>query len=102
MRGPIVYCLESPDLPAGVAIHEVRLPRETAFEPVSLPAPLDRVRCLRGEIVVQPGLNPSRAGPLYGPVRQTPARRETVAMIPYFAWNNRGEPQMRVWLPLAD
>jgi DUF1680 family protein len=29
-------------------------------------------------------------------------RREKVILIPYFAWNNRGEPRMRVWLPLAD
>jgi DUF1680 family protein len=102
MRGPVVYCLESPDLPAGVALHEVRLPREAAFELVSLPAPLDRVRGLRGEAMVRPAMSLSRTGPLYGPVSVAPARRVKVTLIPYFAWNNRGEPHMSVWLPLAD
>jgi DUF1680 family protein len=23
-----------------------------------------------------------------------------IQLIPYYAWNNRGEPQMAVWLPL--
>ena len=32
MRGPLVYCLESPDLPAGVRVDEVRLPRERAWK----------------------------------------------------------------------
>ncbi|MBM4089231.1 MAG: glycoside hydrolase family 127 protein [Planctomycetes bacterium] len=102
MRGPIVYCLESPDLPPGTAVHEVRLPRDASLELVSLPSPLDRTPGLRGEVVVQSGLNLSRTAPLYGPASQHSARRETVTLIPYFAWNNRGEPHMRVWLPLAN
>jgi DUF1680 family protein len=102
MRGPIVYCLESPDLPEGVAMHEVHLSRQAAFELVPLPAPLDQLRGLRGEMVVRPGLRPSRTTPLYGPISDAPMRREETILIPYFAWNNRGEPQMRVWLPLAD
>jgi DUF1680 family protein len=102
MRGPIVYCLESPDLPEGVAMHEVHLSRQAAFELVPLPAPLDQLRGLRGEMVVRPGLRPSRTTPLYGPISDAPMRREKTILIPYFAWNNRGEPQMRVWLPLAD
>jgi DUF1680 family protein len=31
-----------------------------------------------------------------------PARAVAITLIPYFAWNNRGEPRMSVWLPLAD
>jgi hypothetical protein len=102
MCGPIVYCLESPDVPAGAALHEIRLPFDAVFELVTLPAPLDRVRGLRGEMLVRPGLSPSRSAPLYGSISEAPARREKVTLIPYFAWNNCGEPQMRVWLPLAN
>jgi hypothetical protein len=102
MRGPIVYCLDSPDLSTEVSMHEVGLPRQEAFELVSLPAPLDRVRGLRGEMLVRPGLSPNRATPLYGTISEASTRREKVTLIPYFAWNNRGEPQMRVWLPLAN
>jgi DUF1680 family protein len=101
-RGPIVYCLESWDLPAGIAIHEVRLPREATFETVSLPAPLDHLRGLRCEVLASPGAPPDRGIPLYGPVSRHPGRKATITLIPYFAWNNRGEPSMRVWLPLAN
>jgi hypothetical protein len=102
MRGPIVYCLESPDLPEQVTLQDVRLPRGPAFDVVSLPAPLDRVRGLRCEVSLRPGPSANRTAPLYVPVGEAPARRERVTLIPYFAWNNRGEPHMRVWLPLAD
>jgi DUF1680 family protein len=100
--GPLVYCLESPDLPADVAITEVRLPRDAAFELVSLSAPLSNLRGLRGQVLIQPGPSANRNAPLYSPVNGTPTRREKLTLIPYFAWNNRGEPHMRVWLPLAN
>jgi DUF1680 family protein len=102
LRGPVVYCLESPDLPIGVAVHEVLLPRNVAFETVALKAPLERVRGLRGTLQARPVLAPKRSGPLYALVDPAPARPVPVTLIPYFAWNNRGEPRMSVWLPLAD
>lgn len=102
MRGPLVYCLESPDLPAGTAVTEVRLPRTATFTPLALPPPLARVRGLRTEVLVRPELKAGREAPLYGTVSTAPARRVPVTLIPYFAWNNRGEPWMRVMLPLAD
>ena len=35
------------------------------------------------------------------PVR-TETRPVRIRMVPYFAWNNRGEPQMTVWMPLKQ
>lgn len=102
LRGPLVFCLESADLPPGAALHEVVLPRDPKFELVGLPAPLDGVRGLRSEVLVRQGPEPSRTAPLYAPISGAPVRRGEVRLIPYFAWNNRGEPRMRVWLPLAN
>lgn len=102
VRGPIVYCLESPDLPEGVAVHEVLLPRDVTFAAVPLATPLERVRGLRGSLRVRPVLGPRRSGPLYAPVSPASPRTLPITLIPYFAWNNRGEPRMSVWLPLAD
>jgi DUF1680 family protein len=85
VRGPIVYCLESPDLPAGVSIDDVAL--------------LGGVMVLDGEAVVrQPRDWTDR---LYAPWQPGGERRMTVTLIPYYAWANRGESQMTVWLPLA-
>lgn len=102
LRGPLVYCLESPDLPPDVTLHEVRLPRRATFAPLALPAPLNRALGLQTEVLVRPELKASRQAPLYGTVSTAPTRRIPATFIPYFAWNNRGEPWMRVWLPLAD
>ena len=47
MRGPLVYCLESPDLPAGVRVDEVRLPAGTRLEARREPALLGGVTVLQ-------------------------------------------------------
>ena len=39
LRGPILYCLESPDLPSDTAVPEVALPRDAALHPVLRTAP---------------------------------------------------------------
>jgi DUF1680 family protein len=98
MRGPIVYCLESIDLPEDVRFEDVHIPRGAKwtahFEP----------DLLRGVTVLETqGVVPPRSEPAGGLYREMPAgepRRIAVRLIPYFAWNNRGEPKMNVWLPL--
>ena len=39
-------------------------------------------------------------GPLYQELPAGEPRNVRIRMIPYFAWNNRGEPKMTVWIPL--
>ncbi|MEK7752961.1 MAG: glycoside hydrolase family 127 protein [Acidobacteriota bacterium] len=96
MRGPMVYCLESPDLPPGIKPHEVALPvnaRLTARHDPSL---------LGGVTVIETQGRPIRSGDWSGKLYRTiaPAKPETihVKLIPYYAWNNRGVPYMTVWL----
>jgi DUF1680 family protein len=76
-RGPLVYCVESADLPPGTELEE--LCWDPGREPVTVPRPDI------GEGVV--GLSV--------PV----ARSRSVGAIPYFAWANRGAGAMRVWIP---
>jgi len=96
MRGPLVYCLESPDLPPGIKPLEVALPvnaRLTARHDPSL---------LAGVTVVETQGRLIRSGDWSGKLYRAiaPARPETinVKLIPYYAWNNRGVPYMTVWL----
>lgn len=79
-RGPIVYCVESADLPAGVQLEDVR------HDPT-------------GPLVgsARPDLGDGVVG-VDVPAVVAGARR-TVPAIPYFAWANRGDGGMRVWLP---
>lgn len=95
MRGPLVYCMESVDLPAGVSLADVYLPRDASFVAVAEAELWDAV-ALKTEAVHRP---PAGAG-LYRPLPRQ-ERRVPVRLIPYFAWCNRGVTEMIVWLPLA-
>jgi DUF1680 family protein len=101
-NGPLVYCLESNDLPAGVRLEDV------ALSPGAGP---DRFTVRREQIagadvaaLSVPALvlprdrtNPDR---LYREVDAAPPRTIQLTLIPYYAWDNRGDTEMTVWLPL--
>ncbi len=96
-RGPIVYCLESPDLPEGVRVQDVAVPADVEFT-------VRRVDDLGGVAVLEAPLSAHSSADwkdeLYRP-RQTPAAKPVpTRLIPYYAWSNRGESEMSVWLPL--
>jgi DUF1680 family protein len=92
-RGPLVLCLESPDLPDGAAVEDVRV---VADRP-----PADR----DGAASVQVRrLSASAAGwPFGSPEREEASlgEPEEIALIPYLHRANRGPATMRVWLPVA-
>ena len=97
-RGPLVYCLESPDFAAnGVSIDDILIPQD-----VDLVARFDR-NFLNG-IVVLEGKALSRQsgdwdGQLYRELKPA-VQPINVRFIPYFAWANRGPSEMSVWQPL--
>ncbi|MBN8729822.1 MAG: glycoside hydrolase family 127 protein [Acidobacteria bacterium] len=99
MRGPIVYCLESPDLPAGVRVSEVLLPRRMHLAPTFHAALLGGVTVLEGM-----GVRYSEGtwASLYSALRPVEPERVAVRLIPYYAWANRGVTHMTVWIPLSD
>jgi uncharacterized protein len=101
-RGPLVYCLEQHELPAGVSLFDVALAAgEGKFQTEHRPDLLGGIWTIgaRGAARAQP----SPSVPLYQTADRAPARgREfLLKLIPYYAWANRGETAMRVWLPQA-
>jgi uncharacterized protein len=99
MRGPLVYCLESTDLPKDVGVPSVALPRTIKFTPRFDRGLLGGVSVLegKGESIADPGWS----GDLYREYKPTAPRSVDVKLIPYFAWANRGKSEMTVWLPLG-
>lgn len=98
-RGPVVYCLESADLPAGTRITDVVVPAS-----IDLVARFDG-RLLGGCVVLE-GLARARAatpwsGELYREVQPAATKPVKVGFIPYSLWANRGAGEMSVWLPRA-
>jgi len=103
MRGPIVYCLESTDLPANVRLQDILLPLKAVLKPVlnadgSIPALAGSpVLQLEGTVLVQKRADWSHE--LYREVTSQTGS-VTVRFVPYYAWGNRGRSEMSVWLPL--
>ncbi len=96
-RGPIVYCLESPDLPAGVRVADVTLPVDAKLSAHFDPKLLGGVSVIDTTALARPSGDWS--GRLYRPLQREGAREIQVRFIPYFAWANRGESEMSVWIP---
>jgi len=98
-RGPVVYCLESPDLPSGVKISDVTIPSD-----IDLTARFDQ-HLLGGVVVldgkVQTDTAEAWSGKLYREVQAEKTKTVAVKFIPYCVWQNRGPSEMSVWLPRA-
>ncbi|HXT12175.1 MAG TPA: glycoside hydrolase family 127 protein [Candidatus Angelobacter sp.] len=99
-RGPIVYCLESPDLPPGVKISEVRIPADIHLTTRYDRRLLDGVVVLEGRALTQPlGDWDEKLYREWHPAEMKPFNAK---FIPYSVWQNRGRSEMSVWLPRVD
>ena len=96
-RGPIVYCLESADLPKGVKIDDVIIPADIRFTPVMTQIDGHPVMSLEG--VANVAQEASWQGQLYREVGAS-GLQIPITLIPYYAWGNRGKGEMTVWMPL--
>jgi DUF1680 family protein len=98
-RGPIVYCLESIDLPPNVALSDIVVPRGIVLAPRHDPALLGGVTILEGRAEAWPEARWS--GQLYRELSPGPPVAVDLKLIPYYAWGNRGTSEMTVWIPLG-
>jgi DUF1680 family protein len=98
-RGPVVYCLESPDLPKGVTVSTVTVPSSAEFTPRFDGKLLGGVTVLEGN--AQAVVEPEWQKELYREFRPVAPRPIKLKLIPYYAWGNRGRSEMTVWLPLG-
>lgn len=97
-RGPIVYCLESTDLPEGVKVAEVVIPLDINLKPIFKRDLLGGVTVLAGDTLAVSQAH--WADKLYREIQAEGKRPVKIRLIPYFAWSNRGLSEMTVWMPL--
>ncbi|HEU6449555.1 MAG TPA: glycoside hydrolase family 127 protein [Verrucomicrobiae bacterium] len=98
-RGPIVYCLESPDLPAGIKISDVFIPPDMKLAARYDRHLLDGIVVLEGEALARTERN--WRGQLYREFKPDEFKPFHAKFIPYCVWQNRGPSEMSVWFPLA-
>lgn len=96
-RGPIVYCLESSDLP-GKSIFNAFIPASTKFETKNITIDGAEMMSLVGEAKIIEPTNWKNV--LYKPIDDKSSTTQ-IKLVPYFAWGNRGHSEMSVWLPVS-
>ncbi len=95
-RGPVVYCAESADFPKDTKILDIYLPVKSKLEAEYKPDFLGGVSTVSAEVKLRKDKKEGMYNELSKPEWQT----FKAQFVPYFAWANRGETEMSVWIPI--
>ncbi|QJD97303.1 glycoside hydrolase family 127 protein [Mucilaginibacter robiniae] len=96
-RGPVVYCLESVDLPKDQKVFNITLPVKNNLKPEMITIDNSPVMSLTGKANVKKENNWQNQ--LYREV-STHEGEVGVRLVPYYAWGNRGHVDMETWIPM--
>jgi len=96
-RGPIVYCIETPDLPKENSILDVYLKGDAQLEAVHRNDFLDGVTTINVELL----LREDKKDEMYQAVKKPTWKSHKTQLVPYFAWSNRGQAEMTVFMPVV-
>jgi len=88
-RGPLIYCVEWPDNKEGNVLNLI-VTKDASFSTEYVPSLLEGTQVIK-TTGFQTKRNIDGSTGLVG--------EESVTLIPYALWNNRGAGQMMVWLP---
>jgi DUF1680 family protein len=98
-RGPIDYCLEAKDMPAGISIFDIAISIHHNFVPKQINIDGSEILSLEGSAELIN--NKSWNNLLYKEVTSKKPDLIQIRLIPYYVWNNRGHSEMTVWLPVS-
>lgn len=98
-RGPVVYCLESLDLPKDRTIFDIAIVAKNDLTAIPTTIENSPVMMLQGNARLVN--NTSWANKLYREIDNKVSETVPVKLIPYYAWGNRGHADMTVWMPLV-
>lgn len=91
MRGPLVYCAEGLDNNDDVLSLYLSDESEITAE---------RTDLLGGTVILRASGERRTDSPCLYSDNKPSFKKEKITLIPYYLWGNRGETQMRVWLPV--
>ncbi len=94
-RGPVVYCLESADLPKGVNVSDILLPEDIKLVPNAKRIERQTIVCLEGQAL---SVNEPEWNGLYRPISDNSPDELKISLVPYFAW---GKPRQRRYVGMA-
>ena len=95
-RGPVVYCVESTDIPQNYKVFDIALSPKTELKPVQATISGSNIMVLQGKaMAVQNGEWKNELYKEVSPVNTAPVN---IRLVPYYAWGNRKFGDMAVWL----
>lgn len=97
-RGPLVYCIESTDLPEDQPLTDIVIPANIRLQVTPMELASGHIMALEGEARL---LQDTDWGNTLYKTLNTASKSVRVRLIPYYAWANRGSSDMSVWLPLS-
>ena len=98
-RGPLVYCAESADTDKRT-LDDLLLFADAEFTPEPYELGGTKVVALT-TTAARLHTDGNDPGALYQMLSKPILKPEPLRLIPYFAWDNRGFGEMRIWLPVA-
>ena len=96
-RGPVVYCIESPDLPKNSDILDVYISGDEPMKATHQPDFLGGITTIQANLL----LRKDKHTGMYRSVDDVQWKVYQANLIPYFAWSNRGQAEMTVFMPVV-
>ena len=98
-RGPLVYCIETPDTSLET-LDDLMIGVNAKFTPVSYEIKGRKVMALEtsGYSIKRSSYDTNK---LYQTMKYSHMEDVPVRFIPYFAWDNRGFGEMKIWIPVV-
>lgn len=97
-RGPVVYCVESPDLPEQSSVLDVYINGETELEVEYKEDFLGGISTIKAGALLRADTDDSA---MYHTVKKPSWKEQDLQLVPYFAWSNRGTAEMTVFMPIV-
>ena len=96
-RGPIIYCIESPDLPEATDILDVYISGSDDLYSNYRADFLGGMTTIYGTVLIRQdeGLG------MYRRVEKPEWKSINTQFVPYYAWSNRGQAEMTVFMPVV-
>ena len=96
-RGPVVYCVESPDLPKDTKILNIYIKGNSLLKPEFKPNFLGGLTTISAEMLMRKDDGEG----MYRTVKKPVFETIKTQLVPYYSWSNRGEAEMSVFLPIV-
>lgn len=95
-RGPVVYTVETADLPEGTAINDAYISSSKELIPVHKPELFGGVTTIETDLLIRK----DKLQHMYNEVSKPKMESYSTQLIPYYTWSNRGQGEMTVFMPI--